>query len=149
MVDFNNLLDSEKEFWLIDDSLKSHLIDINKNLQIQTLYSKLGLKNVNRDKTSYLEFAFSKNLELKLLREVIPELIYNYNTENISVCTYDYSLPKKNPNFKEDSEKFGMGCTDDFDYFMINSIKINLNSHNKQTHKDFWIDIKNELSQLG
>ncbi|ESU26568.1 hypothetical protein FLJC2902T_25400 [Flavobacterium limnosediminis JC2902] len=144
--DFNNLLKLEKYFWEIDNqTLKNVLCSINMNNSIQTLYSKYS--NSQKDKCSYITFCFTKNIELKLFREIIPYFIENYNFSDNS-CFYEFNFPKLNPNYEDNSIKFGIMCTDDIDYFNINHITITLESYNRKVHEDFWNDIKNKFVEI-
>lgn len=152
MEDFKNLLLTDREFWKIDnDELKKILIHINTNPNIQTLYSKYTSSSKPTETSSYLTFAYSKKVELKIFRELIPFFMNNYNsnsTKYMSSCNYDFSLPKINLNFENKSEKFGIGCTDDINYFKINNIKINLESEFSKVHNDFWNDLKIKFNEL-
>jgi len=146
MEDFNNLINSDREFWRIDNEfLKEKLIAINSNPQVQTLYSKCELQGLTSEE-SYLEFAFCEPMELKIFRSILPEMLLHFNSfgREESNCYYRYSKPGANPNYKPNSEKFGMRCVDDEDYFKINSIKICLKTINSETKKEFW----NELVRL-
>jgi hypothetical protein len=151
--DFNKLIKTDNPTWKIDsEELKEILININSNEFIQTLYSKqLGSKEEIDDDESYLEFTFAKKIELKIFRKVISYFIEFYNQDSTnfqSISFYDYSLPKDNPNYFKDSNKIGLKCTDDNNYFKINHLRITLKSSYPKIHKDFWSDLNNKLIDL-
>lgn len=150
MEDFNKLIDIDRDFWKIEnDFLKDRLLKINSNHNVQTLYSSFESQNQD-DWTSYLQFAFTKKVENKIFRVVIPELLiaYNLNDDNECICYYNYYEPEINPNFKNRSEKFGMGCIDDKNYFKINRITIYLETYDNETRQNFWNDLEIALSEL-
>lgn len=150
MKDFNNVVNCGREFWKIDDDfLKEKLISINSNLNVQTLYSKYGNQGPD-DSHSYLEFAFTRKIETKIFRSVLPDILYRFNSIDLeeSNCYYEYSKPRKNLNYRYGSEKFGMNCTDDKDYFRINTIRIQLETYDLKIKTQFWTDIELVLSKL-
>lgn len=151
MEDFNNIIHIAKKFWEIDnDFLKEKLILINSNENVQTLYSKYGIQGPDDSKT-YLEFAFSNKIELNIFRYLLPELLQKFNSidNDQSNCFYSYSLPRNNNNYRVDSEKFGMRCCDDKDYFRINTVKINLETYDDSIKRQFWTDVALLLSELN
>ena len=152
MKDFRILLKSNKDFWKMDnEKLKAILIKINGNTNIQTLYSKHLDTNLNSNNNSYLEFSYTLKVELELFRFVIPHFIDTYNLNSNygeSVCNYNFYFPKENPNFKDNSIKFGINCIDNKNYFKINHIRINLENYNPKMHIEFWNDLKLKLSEL-
>ena len=54
LEDFERLLLNDNPFWNIDEEIKSYLIKINNNENIQTLYSNYGTNN--NILGSYIEF---------------------------------------------------------------------------------------------
>src|SRR5690554_673097 len=121
MKDFNNLLKMKEEFWELDNEfLKEKLIKINSNPNIQTLYSKYGIQGPD-DLESYIEIAFTQNIELEIFRSILPNLIYTYSSisMDLSNCYYRYSTPRVNRNYSIGDDKRGIGCLDDKDYFRI------------------------------
>lgn len=152
MDDFKNLLSLEIDFWKIDNQeLKDILININKNQNIQTLYSKFVDKSNAFDCSSYLTFTYSKKVELNVFRFLVPFFVneYNFNSNRIiSRCNYDFYQPKINLNYEKKSKKFGAGCVDNIDYFKINHIKISLESSSLKIHNEFWKDLKIKFNEL-
>ena len=152
MEDFQNVLKIEKELWQIDNvDLKNNLIKINQNRNIQSMYSKFIDVSKLTDKLSYLKFCYTKKIELKILRQVIPFFITKYNGEFdyfSSICDYDFFLPKINENFNENSSIHGMKCIDSKEYFKINHISLNLNTEKLDLHKEFWNDLTTKLYEL-
>lgn len=155
MEDFEtNVLNCCDEFWDLDDGLTETLSQINSNQNIQTLYSKKlvapesGAWSSQTD--SYLKFAFSEEVELEILREVIPNCFEKFTSSiEESYCIYQYCFPTVNSNYSiDDSKSIKLGCVDDEDYFKINHIRIELNSHNQSIHEEFWEYLKSNLSRL-
>lgn len=150
MDDFNNLLKIERKFWEIDSVfLREKLIVINSNSKVQTLYSKYGIQGPD-DSVSYLEFAFSKDVELKIFRSILPDMLFRFNSIGMeeSNCYYQYSEPRTNDNYQSKSDKFGMGCVDDKDYFNLNTIKIQMDTYDPKIKTEFWNDLTIALSEL-
>lgn len=148
MEDFEKLLQSEKDFWKLDsEHLKKILKNINSNPKIQTLYSKYGEKK-SFGAISYIQFAFVKDVEDKILRYLIPQILYKYNHNFKSHSYYDYNEPRRNNNYNIEREKFGMNCVDDENYFMINSIKIYLKTRDENVIENFWADLEKSLKEL-
>ena len=152
MEDFQNILKIERNFWKIDnDELKNNLIKINRNENVQSLYSKFKDETKLTDNLSYLEFCYTENIELKIFRKIIPYFITEYNGEfdyYHSTCDYDFSHPKTNKNFDQNSPSHGMKCIDSKDYFRINHIRLNLITEKTDLHKDFWNDLTTKLFEL-
>lgn len=148
MNDFSNLLNSEMEFWKLDEELKDALIHINSNGYIQTLYSKRHNLNNFNDEESYLKICYFQEVELQLFRFVLSDLVLNFNQRPDTILYYDFSFPRENGNYSENSNNLGFGCTDNKDYFKINHISINLKSTDLDIHNDFWIDLENKLVNL-
>lgn len=148
MSDFNsNVLLQTDEFWGLDDGVKDHLIKINNNSHVQTLYSKKRqFKEWIEMFGSYLEFTYTKDVELKIFREILPFFLACYNTLEQSKFSYMF-LP---PNVSAEKEKvnLNMGCLNDKNYFNVNKLKLELESDNKDTHDKFWADLGKKLGEL-
>lgn len=149
MSDFNNLLNCEMEFWRLDENLKDALVNINTNKYVQTLYSKRHNRNDFTDKESYLKICYCQEIELKLLRIVVPDLVLSFNQRPETILYYDFSFPQENGNYAENSNNLGFACTDNKDYFRINHISIYLNSPDLNIHDDFWKYLENKLVNLN
>lgn len=152
MHDFtNNVLHLEKpEAWKLDKGLAEILISINKNPHVQTLYSrKDAFARVDFIHESYLEICYSKLIELKLFRDIIPSFNYDFIKDSRSVFYYQFYYPRINPNYSVISIPTGLGCIDDENYFMINTIRLTLESPIKFIHEKFWIRIRETLSELN
>jgi hypothetical protein len=150
MDDFENkVLKVTLEFWRICDNIREHLIRINKNPKIQTLYSKYPAGKHEMDhKESYLKFAYSQNIELVIFREFLPMLVGKYNQKNSSIFNYMFHEPYTNPNCDGEKSEIDIACINDKAYYMINHIRITLHSGNKRVHDEFWEFIANELSEI-
>jgi hypothetical protein len=148
MEDFENLLRSEKDFWKIDNKfLMAILKNINENSKVQTLYSKYGGRNLN-GKKSYLQFTYARDVEDKIFRLILPELLLTYNYNFKSNCYYQYHEPYRNVNYNLNRESFGMKCVDDENYFMVNSIKIYLEANDEDIKQRFWKSVEVLLKEL-
>jgi hypothetical protein len=136
------------EAWKLDNGLAEILLSINSNPYIQSLYSKKdSFFNPGFLHESYLEFCYTPEVELKLFREVIPAFNYDFNKEFNSLFYYQFSYPRENPNLKEHGLS-GLGCVDDKNYFMINTIRLSLESPIKLNHDNFWKRTGESLSKL-
>jgi hypothetical protein len=142
--DFEKLLSSEMDFWQIDETIKNHLIKLNQNENIQTLYSKYGPGDNMLG--SYIEFCYTEKIEQRIFKDIIPEILYEFNDIRSGCCIYEFSYPRDNANFNGD-RKLGFSCTDNPDHFRINNIKIIYRSYGLE-HIPFWDLITEKLSNL-
>ncbi|HLV40232.1 hypothetical protein [Xanthomarina sp.] len=150
MQDFNSLLKNDVKFWEIDtEFLKEKLININDNKNIQTIDCRYGIQGPD-DSSSYLTFAFTKQVELNIFRSILPELLrdFNINSAEQSTCFYQYSKPRDNRNHNPKSKIYGMSCRDNKDHYRINAIRINLDTLDDAIKKRFWTEISLLLSGL-
>lgn len=149
MNDFKNLLDCKLEFWEVDKDIKNFLIKMNENISIQTLYSKIRKRsNPDDNDLSYLKFCYLSPVELKIYRNIIPDLNIDYNINQESAFYYEFFPPQENCNYEVDSDKIGLRCVDDKYFFYINHIGLYLKSLNTDIHLDYWKDITEKLSEL-
>lgn len=150
MDDFINrvLPFNESEAWKLDEGVAEILISVNRNPNVQTLYSKKdSFASPGFLHESYLEFCYTPEIELKLFREVIPAFNYDFNKEFNSLFYYQFSYPRENPNVQEHG-RCGLACVDDKDYFRINTIRLSLESPIKLNHENFWKRAGESLSHL-
>ena len=141
LIDFQKLLKEDSGFWSLDsDLLIRALMQINKNKNVQSLYSK-------HDKTgeSYLFFAYSKDREEFLFKYILPSILNRFNAEN--KCFYEFLGPRDNLNIDVNS-KIVLGAVRDPLYFKINHIRLSLESESEQVHEMFWKVLGLQLSQL-
>jgi hypothetical protein len=151
MHDFlENVLHYNKDnIWKLDAGLDEILISVNRNPNIQSLYSrKDSFSQADFLHESYIELCYSRYLELLLFREVIPSFNYDFIKDSQSLFYYQFNYPRQNPNYSPGSETAGMGCIDDENYFQINTIRLILESPIKSIHEKFWIRVRNSLSVL-
>lgn len=149
MHDFSNnvLLFNRDESWKLDPGLAEILTSVNRNSCIQTLYSKKDhFTSVEYLHESYLEFCYSKDVELEIFRKVIPSLNLDFIREAKSIFFYTFSFPRENPNISMGLS--GMGCLDDPEYSRINTIRLTLESPIKLMHDKFWSTIGDYLGKL-
>lgn len=154
MKDFNqNVLTCDDEFWDLDEGLKELLIEINKNPNIQTLYSK----RYNRAKTtfdykSYIRFTYTEEVEEKLLKHIIPTwlMMYsNFRSSSNDTCIYRFDEPHENTNARDGApSKFNLACLNNNQYFNVNTIDIQMNSYDFKCHDRFWNDVTEALKSL-
>lgn len=140
--DFNeNVLNETHPDWKLSENVKHHLIELNNCIKIQPLYSKFP-DNVNSlsNNESYIQFAYTKEIELCLFRKILPYFISKYNSPFESKFYYLFIMPKDNPNFIKNS-KFKSGCNSNPDYFRINHIHFFYENQNIEKHKEFWEDL--------
>jgi hypothetical protein len=148
-IAFEELLSyNDSDFWDLDEGLQEILIGINKNENIQTLYSK-KCSNFNQfgaDHISYLQLAYSKNVEF---------LLYNA-LENIQTIMKTRGLkstilkegPADNPNGGPNSE-ITLACSKDPDYFRINSFTIEIEGGNFSDHVEFFQLLNQKLQSVA
>lgn len=136
------------EAWKLDNGLGEILLSINGNSNIQSIYSKKdSFVSPGFLHESYLEFCYTSEVELKLFREVIPSFNYDFNKEFNSLFYYQFSYPRENPNMEEHGG-LGLGCTDDRDYFKVNTVRLSLESPIRLNHENFWKRAGDSLSGL-
>lgn len=151
MEDFiKNVLHYDKDdIWKLDAGLEEILVSINKNPYIQSLYSrKDSFAQIDFLHESYIELCYSRYVELRLFREIIPSFNYDFNKDFQSVFYYQFNYPRPNPNYSQRSVPSGLGCLEDENYFRINTLRLTLESPIKSIHEKFWTRIKNSLSVL-
>lgn len=148
MVDFDsNVLTSSDEFWALDNGLKDLLIQINKNIHVQTLYSKKRQFGGMLDMLgSYIQIAYTGDVELKIFREIIPYFLVCYNTKDQSKFNYMFLPPVVSSD--DNLNELDLGCLTDINYFNINSIRFELESDDKEIHDKFWVDLGTKLADL-
>ncbi len=121
----------------LDDDIKEYLVEINKNPDIQTLFS-------SRDdlERSSIRFAYSKNIEGTIFKKIIPIIICRCSVLKKSSLCYNFSYAKKNLNYNLNSD---LGWLNNKNYF-LNYIELNLKSDQKEAHDNFWIIIQDILA---
>lgn len=140
MNDFNtNVLKEANSFWKLDDGVKDFLIQINSNNNIQSLYSKKHQGGFGLSDNSYLQFAYSKEIELKIFREVIPYFLILFNKVDESKFTYSFHPPEVSDD--NTSREIKLGCLNDKNYFNVNSLKFELETYDSKVHDQFWITL--------
>lgn len=156
MNDFNNnVLKCPMDSWKLDKGTEEVMIELNQNPKIQTLYSKRYSNDPecwSTDSESYIKFAYSEDIEMKLLKEFIPNTIIIFNDPLLSSsnCYHRFSYPRDNPNYRErEEDKFKMLCLTGEDYFRVNHIGIYLHCNEVDLHDKFWNYLKKELANIG
>jgi hypothetical protein len=139
-----NVLPESDNFWKLSEFIKPHLIELNENKKIQPLYSKFPDNNQSMERNqSYLEIAYTKDIELILFRKTLPYFVNKYNHQEESKFYYTFSAPKDN----EISES-KLGCLSNPDYYRINRLCLYFECYVKNKHKEFWQDLKDRLKSF-
>jgi hypothetical protein len=133
MEDFNtNVLNSTDLYWGIDNGLRNILIEINKNVKVQTLYSK----NFNDvDCASYLMVCIDRGY-LNKINKIAKNL-----TDN-SEC-FDFMVIEPKIFDANSTEK--MACNYDKDYFNISVFSFFCESDDSNDHRNFWLFLLENL----
>lgn len=138
---------SEHDFWKVEKGISTYLKKINENKNIQTLYSKGAGNCQDLSSESYLIIAYSKKVELRIFRELLPYFIYYYN-DHESSCFYSFNGPGTKENNYEEARSLKLKCVDDPNYFNINHIRIELKEGSLNLHQEFWIELTEKLTEL-
>lgn len=151
LIDFEeNVLKYTGNTWGIDNGIRNILIEINKNSNVQTLYSKkCQFIPTNLNFESYLMISYSKNIELNLFRDTIQSFDFYFGDNIDCKFTHLFLGPKTNSNCLIDGHTIlGLGCTDNKDYFDINTIRFKIDSMIPNYHDDFWNKLCDKLSKI-
>ncbi len=148
MKDFTeNVLACDND-WKLDQDLADLLVEINRNSNVQTLYSKrYNQQKRFADDESYIMFAYTEQVEQKLFKRIIPEITSKHCFSegfDETACYYTFTYPVSESENLESG--IGLGCTNDKDYFNISRIRIYLISHDIEKHKEFWGDVTEMLA---
>lgn len=154
--DFNeNVLTNSDPEWKLDDNISGHLIQINLNPHIQTLYSSGGASN----RRSYIWFCFSKELKSPIEDFIIPQIKHEWEQElnknphwrargNEAIFESYLSEPEQKPE-EEMGCSYKMGCRTDPDFFNVYYFIWRFEEGNDLQHKWFWDTVSDKLSNIG
>lgn len=143
-----NVLTETNEFWKLNETIKPYLIELNNCRKIQPIFSKFpDNDNSLSNFESHINFAYTKDLELNLFREIIPYFVYQYNQPFESRFHYSFFKPKDNIIFRKES-KFKLGCILNQNYFRINHLNFVYENHNNDKHIEFWKDITSIFKEI-
>lgn len=149
MDDFiKNVLTCTHEFWEISEGLRDILIALNENSKIQSLYSHKPKFDGWDMKSSYIDIAFTQDIELTIFRDIIPYFQTCYNKDSDNRFNYFYSYPKIKDNVKEKKDTNNLASLIDKDYWKINRIRFEMNTNSKDIDDNFWRDVQTKLSEL-
>ncbi|MDP8218322.1 MAG: hypothetical protein P9M03_06325 [Candidatus Theseobacter exili] len=145
-----NVLTETDNFWKLDDSIREYIVELNNCKQIQPLYSKFpDFANPNSEKKSYLWFAYSKEIELTLFRNVLSNFICKYNQLTDSKCFYSFHEANTTRTFEEGGNpSIKMGCFNNPEYFKINYIILTFECWDKHKHLEFWNELRSQLKNF-
>ena len=125
MKDFNeNVLTCTHKYWGIDLPIRNILIEINKNSEVQTLYSKCG-KDI--ESQSYLFVSVTENFYPKLAG--IVELLKS------KVGRFSYFVNEPTIHVNNDVK---MGCNRDEEHFNTSVFCFYCTSKKREAHLLFW-----------
>lgn len=140
-------IESDNEFWDLDEGIKNHLISINNSKNVRTIYSKKGKDLANFRFESYLRIGYTEKIEQELFNKIIPLFFNKYN-----LSTSEFSLeviePHKQSERTKTKENNGMRCITDSNYFNITQLMFKLKSKNNNIQDEFWNELNNTLSVL-
>jgi hypothetical protein len=139
MDDFNNnVIKCTHEYWGLDDGLLKICIDINKNPNVQTVYSKKYQAKINEQPISYLWILFSKQTDTDKINKFIREC-----KSKFKYFLFEYEQ-KPNPivNTKTGVKNL---CLNDPNYLEHGFINILIHSEKLKDHKAFWSIINKHL----
>lgn len=143
--DFLRLLEfTDSEFWDLDEDTIGSLRIINANPNINTLYSKRYSGEFGVSGTSYIQFCFSEQIEVKL-NSVVKEL----EKEFVDFAEVYFSLqePRENLVYSPDSNH-QIGCRTNPNYFNIKHWKLKIETTVENIHGKFWEIVPTKLSQI-
>lgn len=160
MKDFNeNVLMCDDKYWGLDKGLRDILININKNKNVQTIYSMRFYDGKLIDPMdecgidSALTFIISEIVFSKLAHTVFPLLDNTFN--GLMIRSRDpYFQRKRRPsdppvNPPPNESALKMGASSDENYFNnATMFTIVLSSHNIKKHDKFWECLDRYLSNL-
>jgi hypothetical protein len=139
MQDFNdNVLSCTDNFWKIDDRLKNLLIKINKNKNVQTLYSRRRNDANDSNVGSFLWIHIAPNVSDDKLNKFIREC-----KANISMFAIDFFEHKHLVQNLDMSVK--MNCVNDKKYYKNGAIIIEMISPEQFEHDKFWNIVEKHL----
>ena len=141
-----NVLTETNESWKINDSIRTYLIDLNNCHRLQPIFSKFPDLGTLID-DSYLEIAYTNQIESKLKQETIPHLKLSWNktAENFS---FSFSGPKTNTLIRPEKSKMKMECLNNPDYFKINHFRFTFINSNIDKHIEFWEELIKQLKRF-
>jgi hypothetical protein len=149
MDDFTkNVLTCTDEFWGISNDIKDILIKVNENQKVQSIYSHKQTFNDWGMKPSYIDIAFTQDIELTIFRDIIPYFQACYNTDDHNKFNYYYSYPKSDEDVKEKNGTNDLASRTDKDYWKINNIRFELTTNSKDVDDKFWQDIQAKFAGL-
>ena len=142
------IINCDDEFWNLDNGTEEHLISINQNNNIGTIYSKRGKGLSGKSFHSYLRIVFTKSIERRLIGEVLPTIIKDYNSLDNVKCKFEKIEPYIQAKKESSKNNHGLKCIVDPNYFNIKNILIELKNGNHELHAKFWNDLSCDLSNL-
>jgi hypothetical protein len=129
MQDFNdNVLSCTDDFWKIDDNLRELLININKNQNVQTLYSRRRNSTQDTNEVSFLWVLHSKTANQKTMLALRNELFEK-------IHSFRGGFKPVNINLDMGVK---MNCMNDKNYFKNGALMLTMSSKDINQHNLFW-----------
>ena len=140
-------IECKDPLWDLDKGLLSILTNINKNPNIQTILSKKTETIIyGNDYTalSYLDIAFTKNIEIKLPNELL-NLIDKFKNEDVQLHLFDSDLVLNDEAKEEQKGAFNNPNLNNLEvivnveeYKDVKYFRIHLFDYSMKKHKQFW-----------
>ena len=142
---------TEKEIALMNIPIELHqpLRSINNSENIRTLFSQKAQKKYGIGQLySYLNIAYTLQIESTLLEEIIPALENEYRLKREIEFKYSIIQPYKQEIREITEHNKGSEWLTNPEYFFINQIKFELQKGDAQDHDKFWEGLTKRLSKL-
>jgi hypothetical protein len=137
MNDFtNNVVNCSDEFWGLDEGLLKICTDINKNDNVQTLYSRRCLKDNDENNISFLWIMISEQADVDKINTFIRTLKRQHKFHTFMPTKME--INGLLPDIK-------IGATQDINYFQHGVIEVRIESKKLKEHNLFWETIARHL----
>jgi hypothetical protein len=136
MNDFtNNVVNCSDEFWDLDEGLLEICTDINKNDNVQTLYSRRCLKNNDENEASFLWLMISEQADVDKINTFIRTCKREHKKFQFD---YKHITAELDPDIK-------MGAMQDINYFQYGVVVVRIDSNKLKEHNLFWETIERHI----
>ena len=137
MNDFtNNVVNCSDEFWGLDEGLLEICTDINKNDNVQTLYSRRCLKDNDENNISFLWIMISEQADVDKINTFIRTLKRQHKFHKFMPTKME--INGQLPDIK-------IGATQDINYFQHGVIEVRIESKKLKEHNLFLETIARHL----
>jgi hypothetical protein len=142
------VLNSSYERTGVDYRTMEYVKEINRNPKIHVLFYRKSELTNPQDNSSYLHFTYAREVELRIYREVIGNLLLHYNDINNKI-KFSYMFFRSKDSLDPKTGDLSQMHFDTEDYTCVNTIKIELECENNEVHDNFWNTVRTQLSPLG